>query len=102
MEPCHHLIGLRVKNEFATFQAHCGLFGHAAALHDLLNVIQRQVYDGLLPDVAVLAARLASRGGVNHQLRQPFVVWTHHVVQIEVAIVGVVIKAVHILVRVSI
>ena len=41
------------------------------------------LYWSFLPDVAVLAAGLASVGGVDHELGQPFVAWPHDVVEIE-------------------
>ena len=42
------------------------------------------------PDVTVLALRLTSRGGINHQLRQPLVPRANDVVQIEAAIIGII------------
>ena len=38
------------------------------ARHDVFNVIKRQMFHPLLPDIAVLAARLAGGCRVNHQL----------------------------------
>ena len=49
----------------------------------------------LLPNIAMFAARLTSRGRVNHQLRQSLVAWPHDVVQIEKPVVGVIIDAIH-------
>jgi hypothetical protein len=61
MKPRHDFIGLRMQDELATLQSYDSLFGHTSALHDSLNIFERQMFYFLLPDIAVLAARLASR-----------------------------------------
>jgi hypothetical protein len=95
-EPRHDLRGLRVQDELAALQANRRPLGHASALHDGYNIIKRQMlYWAFLPDVAVLAFRLAGCRRVNHQLRQPLVVRPSNIVQIEEPIIGVVRDAVH-------
>ena len=84
-----------MKDELAALQANGCPFGDALALHDSTDVIERQMFHLLLPDIAVLAARLAGCCRVNHQLRQPFVAWPHDVVQIEAAIVGIIKYRIH-------
>jgi len=90
LELCHNFPRLWVEDELATLQPDGRVSCHTSAFHHLLYVINRKMFHFLLPDVAVLALRLASCGGINHQLRQPLVSRSHDVVQIEAAIVPMV------------
>ena len=68
VKPCHDFQCLRMENELTTFQAYGRVSCHTSAMHHSLDVIKRQVFYGFLPDIAMLAARLAGSCGVNHQL----------------------------------
>jgi len=95
-EPRHDLRSLRVEDELAALQSHGRPSGDASALHHGYNIIKRQMlYWAFLPDVAVLAFRLAGGRRVNHQLRQPFVVRPRNIVQIEEPIIGVIVDIIH-------
>jgi len=94
-EPRHDFRSLWVEDELAALQSDGCMSGNTPARHDAFDVIKRQMFHPLLPDVAVLAFRLAGRGGIDHQLRQPLVVWSHDVVQIEVAIIDIIVDRVH-------
>ena len=96
-EPIHDGVGFGVEDKFATFEAHDGAFGHTAAAHDALDIVEREVLGFLLPDGAMLAARLAERGGVNHQLVQLLMVRPKHVVEVEKTVVEIIVKSVHLL-----
>ena len=66
-KPLHYGVGFGVKHEFSALKSdHC-VWGHAFARHEFLDVRKRKVLLRLLPYRAVLAARLASGGGVNHE-----------------------------------
>ena len=83
MEPCHDFVGLRMQDEFASFEPDGRLMCDTTAAHDSPDVIKRQMLASFLPDVAVLAPGLASRGGIEHQLAQPLVSWSGHIVDIQ-------------------
>ena len=70
MEPLHDFVRLRVQDELAALQSDRRSSRDASAFHDSLNVGEWQVFDRLLPDVAMLAARLASGSRIDHQLRK--------------------------------
>ena len=55
MEPRHDFIGLRMQDEFASFEPDGRLARDATAVHDTLDVIKCQVLVLFLPDVAMLA-----------------------------------------------
>ena len=55
VKPCHDFVGLRMQDEFTAFEPDGRLARDATAVHDTLDVIERQVFTLLLPDVAVLA-----------------------------------------------
>ena len=55
MKPCQYLIDLRMQDEFASFEPDGCPARNAAALHDVLDVVERQLFTLFLPDVAVLA-----------------------------------------------
>jgi len=67
-EPRHNFRNLRVEDELAALQSYGSMSGNTLAHHDVFNVIKRQMFHPLLPDIAVLAARLAGGRRVNHQL----------------------------------
>ena len=94
-EPRHYFRGLRVEDELAALQSYGRPFGDALALHDSPDVVERQMFHPLLPDVAMLASRLAGCCRVNHQLRQPLVVRPRNIVQIEEPIIGVIVDIIH-------
>ena len=56
MKPRHDFRSLRMKDELATLQTYGSPLVDASALHDLLDVIKRQVFYWFLPDIAMLAA----------------------------------------------
>ena len=51
-----------MEDELAAFQTDGSMLVHALAGHDLFDLFEREMLDRLLPDVAVLAARLACSG----------------------------------------
>ena len=71
-----------MKNKLSTFQAHNRILGNTAACHNLLNVTQRQMFFWLLPNGAMLAARLAFCRGINHQRAQFLMLRTKEIVEV--------------------
>ena len=55
MKPCHDFISLWMQDKFASFKSDGRPARNATVLHDVLDVIERQVLTLFLPDVAVLA-----------------------------------------------
>ena len=72
-EPAHDLHCLGMQKIFASGQCHSRGFGDAFALHDLFDLIEREVIDGTLgPYHAMFAGRVAKVGAEKRQGRKSF------------------------------
>ena len=95
IKPSQYLVSLGMQDKLSSLQPHHCAFGHAFAVHDLDDIVQTQIFYGLLPNGAMLATGLAAGSGINHQRRKLLVLFAHHVVYKCHPIVDVVINTVH-------
>ena len=81
-KPLHDCLCLWVENKLAAFQPHRGVLCHTLACHYLFDVGKRKVLYWFLPNGAMLAARLAFGGGVEHQCAQFLVARSQNIVEV--------------------
>ena len=81
LKPLHNSISLWVENKLSSFQSYCSVSRYALTFHHIFDVRKRKMFYWLLPNGAMLATRLASRGSIYHQRTQLLMLRTDDVIE---------------------